>query len=76
MTTYTHKRIGIIFTGGTVAGNVAKSAVSQNVKSDPNSFKVILENSVDIVKKNWEGEVIGRDEPQHHDTAEASVARD
>ena len=38
MTSYTTKRILVIFTGGTVAGNVAKSKVSQHVKSDPNSF--------------------------------------
>ena len=57
MTTYTKKRILVIFTGGTVAGNVAKSKVSQNIKSDPNSFFAILENSVDIVKKNWHIEI-------------------
>jgi len=52
MTKYTNKRILVIFTGGTVAGNVAKSNVSQNVKSDPNSFMTILNNSVDVIKKN------------------------
>jgi len=57
MTTYAKKRILVIFTGGTVAGNVAKSNVSQNVKSDPNSFMAVLENSVDIVKKNWNIEI-------------------
>lgn len=55
--TYTKKRILVIFTGGTIAGNVAKSDVSQNTKSDPNSFMTILENSVDIVKKNWNIEI-------------------
>ncbi len=57
MTTYAQKRILVIFTGGTVAGNVAKSDVSQNTKSDPNSFLSILNNSVDIVKKNWNIEI-------------------
>jgi len=57
MSTYQQKRIMIIFTGGTVAGNVAKSKISQNVKSDPNSFMSILESSVDIVKANWNIEV-------------------
>jgi L-asparaginase len=57
MATYTKKRILVIFTGGTVAGNVAKSKISQNIKSDPNSFMAILENSVDIVKKNWHIEI-------------------
>lgn len=40
-----------------MAGNVAKSDVSQNTKSDPNSFLSILNNSVDIVKKNWNIEI-------------------
>lgn len=53
MPTYTKKRVLVIFTGGTVAGNVAKSKVSQNTKSDPHSFLTILEHSVDIVRKNW-----------------------
>lgn len=57
MTTYTQKRVLVIFTGGTVAGNVAQSDVSQNVKSDPDSFLGILEGSVDIVKKNWNIEI-------------------
>jgi len=54
---YTQKRILIIFTGGTVAGNVAKSKVSQHTKSNPNSFMRVLENSVHIVKKNWNIEI-------------------
>lgn len=50
---YAHKRVKIIFTGGTVAGNVAQSNVSQNTRSDPNSFLSVLESSVEIVKANW-----------------------
>lgn len=57
MSTYTKKRILVIFTGGTVAGNVAESNVSQNTKSDPNSFMAILNSSIDIVKKNWNIEI-------------------
>ncbi len=57
MATYTKKRILVIFTGGTVAGNVAHSDVSENVKHDPNSFMAVLENSIDIVKKNWNIEI-------------------
>ncbi|MFA6532870.1 MAG: asparaginase domain-containing protein, partial [Patescibacteria group bacterium] len=57
MATYTNKRILVIFTGGTVAGNVAKSDVSQNVKSDPNSFMTILNSSVEVIKKNWNIEI-------------------
>ena len=57
MTTYTKKRILVIFTGGTIAGNVAESKVSQHTKSNPNSFMTILENSVDIVRKNWHIEI-------------------
>ncbi len=58
MVNYSTKRVLVIFTGGTVAGNVAESKVSQNTKSDSNSFMSILENSVDIVKKNWHIEII------------------
>lgn len=54
---YVHKRVKVIFTGGTVAGNVAKSDVSQNVKSDPNSFLTVLDNSTDIIKENWNIEI-------------------
>ncbi len=58
MASYTTKRILIIFTGGTVAGNVAKSNVSLDVKSDPNSFMSILHNSTEIVKQTWNIEVM------------------
>ena len=50
---YTTKRVLVLFTGGTVAGNVAKSHVSQEVKSDPNSFMEVLKNCCEIVKHNW-----------------------
>ncbi|MEK7583212.1 MAG: asparaginase [Patescibacteria group bacterium] len=53
MDTYAQKRVLIIFTGGTIAGNVAKSNISESVKSDPNSFLSIVENSVEVIKKNW-----------------------
>lgn len=57
MTTYTNKRILVIFTGGTVAGNVATNNVSQNKKSDPTNFMDVLNDSVGIVKKNWHIEI-------------------
>lgn len=41
-----------------MAGNVATSTVSQNTKSDPDSFMRILEDSIDIVRKNWNIEII------------------
>ena len=50
---YVNKRVKIIFTGGTVAGNVAKSNVTENTKSDPNSFLSALEDSINIVKNIW-----------------------
>jgi len=53
METFAKRRILILFTGGTVAGNVAKSNVSQNVKSDPNNFLTIVNNSTEIIKRNW-----------------------
>ena len=55
--TYTTKRVLVLFTGGTVAGNVAKSNVSQEVKSDPNSFMEVLKNCCEIVKHNWHIEI-------------------
>jgi L-asparaginase len=57
MVKYTEKNVLIIFTGGTVAGNVAKSNISQNKKSDPNSFIEVLHNSIEIIKKNWNIEI-------------------
>jgi L-asparaginase len=54
---YATKRVLILFTGGTVAGNVAKSDVSQEVKSNPDDFMFVLNNSIDIVKKNWSIEI-------------------
>lgn len=55
--TYSTKRVLVLFTGGTVAGNVAKSNVSQEVKSAPDDFMSVLNNSVEIVKKNWNIEI-------------------
>ena len=49
---YTQKRVLILFTWWTVAWNVAKSNVSQNVKSDPDTFMDSLNSSIDILKKN------------------------
>lgn len=49
---FTSKRVLLIFTWGTVAWNVASSNVTEQVKSDWNSFLNSLENSVEIIKKN------------------------
>lgn len=57
MATYAQKRVLLILTGGTIAGNVAVSNVSQTVKSDPSSFLSAVENSIEILKKNWAIEV-------------------
>lgn len=57
MTNLAKKRVLIIFTGGTVAGNVAKSNVSQEVKSDPNTFLNVVGSAIDVIKKNWEIEI-------------------
>ncbi len=50
---YSKRRILILFTGGTVAGNVAKSDVSENKKSSPDDFMSVLDSSIDVVRKNW-----------------------
>ena len=57
MATYTKKRILLILTGGTIAGNVAKGGVSQHVKSSPDDFMSTLTDSIEIVKRNWNIEI-------------------
>ncbi|MBI2798291.1 asparaginase [Candidatus Saccharibacteria bacterium] len=51
------KRVEIILTGGTIAGNVAKRENSLNTKSDPNSFLAILDSASEIVSKTWHVEI-------------------
>ena len=57
MTTYVKKRVLLILTGGTIAGNVAVSDVSQSVKSDPDDFLSAVHASTEILKKNWNIEI-------------------
>lgn len=57
MSTYTKKRVLLILTGGTIAGNVAKSDVSQQVNSSSNDFLETLSDSIEIIKKNWSIEI-------------------
>ncbi|MBI2662251.1 asparaginase [Candidatus Woesearchaeota archaeon] len=57
MTLYTKKRILLILTGGTIAGNVAESNVSVKNISNPDSFQAILKDSIQIVKRNWNIEI-------------------
>lgn len=47
------KRVKVILTGGTIAGNVANS----KVKSDTTSFGSIFGEAVEIVKQTWEIEI-------------------
>ena len=48
-----NKRILIIFTGGTIAGNVAVSKVATNKKSSSSTFLDIVENSAQIINTTW-----------------------
>lgn len=57
MAQYTIKRILIILTGGTIAGNVASNKVTEKVTSGPDSFQTVLNNSIEVVKKNWSIEI-------------------
>ncbi len=57
MATYAQKRILIILTGGTIAGNVAVSSVTENIKADPDSFSSVVQQSIEILKKNWAIEI-------------------
>lgn len=45
----TTKRVKVILTGGTIAGNVANS----QVRSDTDSFGAIFDNAVKVVNKTW-----------------------
>jgi L-asparaginase len=57
MTVHTKKRVLLILTGGTIAGNIAVSKVSQHVTSDPDDFLTTLNNSIEILKRNWNIEI-------------------
>jgi L-asparaginase len=54
------KNILILFTGGTIAGNVAVTEANEDMKSDSHSFSKIVENAITIIKKTW-GTDIGYD---------------
>lgn len=57
MATYIKKRVLIILTGGTIAGNVAENNVVEHVTSEPDNFLSIVNNSTEIVKRNWNIEI-------------------
>jgi len=57
MTTYTKKRILLILTGGTIAGNVAKSDITEKTHADADTFRATLDDSIQIVKRNWNIEI-------------------
>lgn len=57
MVHYTEKRILIIATGGTIAGNVADNIISNKIKTDLNSFTAIIDNAVGIIEQVWNIEV-------------------
>lgn len=57
MNTFTKKRVLLLLTGGTIAGNVAQNEVSQHVVSAPNDFILSLEGAIEIVKRNWSIEI-------------------
>lgn len=51
------KRVLLIFTGGTIAGNVAVSKVSEQILSEPDDFMNVMTNSTRIIKRNWNIEI-------------------
>ena len=57
MTTYTKKRVLILLTGGTIAGNVARNNVSEHVTAQPDDFLTILKHSTAVLKRNWSIEI-------------------
>jgi L-asparaginase len=57
MTEQISKRLLVITTGGTIAGNVAENIVGDKVHTDTNSFTLIIDNAVDVISKVWETEL-------------------
>jgi len=57
MPTYTQKKISLILTGGTIAGNVAGNKVAEKNMSEPDNFLSTLNDSIEILKRNWNIEV-------------------
>ncbi len=47
------KNILILFTGGTIAGNVAVTDANRGMKSSSQSFVGIVEDAANIIKKTW-----------------------
>lgn len=56
MSSYEKRRVLLITTGGTIAGNVAKNAASQATKSG-DDFKLIVDDAISVIKKVWKIEV-------------------
>lgn len=56
MSSYAKRRVLLITTGGTIAGNVAKNAATQDVHAG-DDFKTIVDNAIGIIKKVWNIEV-------------------
>lgn len=44
-------------TGGTIAGNVAHSNVSEHIEAQPDDFMSTLKQSIEILKRNWNIEI-------------------
>jgi L-asparaginase len=57
MESFTKKRILIITTGGTIAGNVSDNGVSQKTNHNADSFMEILDNSISVLRQNWNVDV-------------------
>lgn len=57
MANFTKKRVLLLSTGGTIAGNVAVNDVSKHVVSKPDDFLNTLNDSIEIVKRNWNIEI-------------------
>lgn len=54
---YAQKRLLVIVTGGTIAGNVAQSDVSENNKAQSVDFEAIVASSVQVFKNMWSIEI-------------------
>lgn len=52
------KKVLILFTGGTIAGNVAVTEANKDMKSGALSFTGIVEDAAKIIKKTWGTEIM------------------
>lgn len=51
------KKVLILFTGGTIAGNVAITEVNKDMKSGVDSFADVVDSAIKTIKRVWDTEI-------------------